>query len=113
MAQKKTRTPQGSSSPPSDPSIYIVRAGNGGYYVVPSPQFVSRGEKILTFQNFLTSDAQVSFEKGVVDPPAFSVPAGGSQTVSVAGKKGYYEYQVTVGSLRAWGGSDPGMVVDP
>jgi hypothetical protein len=96
--------------------IWILRKGNGQLRAHPSPVVLSSGGT-FTIRNLTSADATASFPSSIVAQGAkVSVPAGstsGNLQVLPQRTPTYFEYDVTIGSEYAEGGSKPGGIVDP
>lgn len=105
------------STPTATPTkIWILRKGNGQLRAHPSPVVLSSDE-IFAIRNLTSAAATVSFPSSIVAKGAGVTmsPGGISGDLRVVrqDKPTYFEYEVTVGSEYAEGGSKPGGIVDP
>lgn len=100
--------------------VRVVRKGNGGASVVPSPIVLRSGEVFVIRNMVVACPASVDFAGVPVDPQKDTIaPSGQRQfTVRSGADPGYYEYDVVLSCerdgtiLRAEGGSRPGAIID-
>ena len=104
--------------------VYVFQAGDGAFKVRPGVASARAG-KTVSFRNVSPFPVTLTFPPGLMvegtNPPP--IPPGPNSPNDTAvfnvdpGADGFFEYQVSVadGSANgkmAYGGSDPGMIVD-
>jgi hypothetical protein len=106
----------------NNPTIRIIRAGNGQVRAVPSPAPLESGDDFW-IKNWTDCPATVDFTGVPVDPMRASIDPRAAAKFKVRMEAaGYYEYNVTLVCTGkdnkkieqyAEGGSRPGLIIDP